>query len=188
VLDQEEIVPEKLTVFPRRADTMKGVAAVAVSAVVAGSPLQAHAVDGCLVLLCLAAPSWRAIPQCVPPVTQVFRDLARGRPFPTCAMSGAGNSASHHWASAPANCPPQYTSAIDLESGTAYGCAFDGAVSVTVDGTPWSRTWWSLRGETVTDFSPAAKTTMGSWDSRFDDDLARWQASLPPPQPLVDAP
>lgn len=179
---------EKLTVVARRANAMKGVAAVAVTAVVAGAPLQAHAVDGCLVLLCLAAPSWRAIPQCVPPVTQVFRDLARGRPFPTCAMSGAGNSASHDWASAPANCPPQYTSAVDLESGTAYGCAFDGAVSVNIHGRAWSRTWWSLRGETVTDFSPAAKITMGSWDSRFDNDLARWQASLPPPQPLVDAP
>ncbi|RZA15171.1 MAG: hypothetical protein EOP02_25220, partial [Proteobacteria bacterium] len=35
--------------------------------------------DGCVVLLCLAAPSWRAIPQCVPPIRQLFRDLARGR-------------------------------------------------------------------------------------------------------------
>jgi len=57
--------------------------------------MPASAVDGCLVLLCLAAPSWRAIPQCVPPITDVLRDLARGRPFPTCAMGSAGNAGSH---------------------------------------------------------------------------------------------
>ena len=61
----------------------------------------AVAVDGCLVLLCFAAPSWRAIPQCVPPIKQVLRDLALGRMFPTCAMSGPANSASHRWAQAP---------------------------------------------------------------------------------------
>eukprot|EP01036_Dinobryon_divergens_P012369 gene12369-16659_t len=36
------------------------------------APTSARAVDGCLVLLCFAAPSWRAIPQCVPPVVQVL--------------------------------------------------------------------------------------------------------------------
>ena len=29
------------------------------------APSAAHAVDGCLVLLCFAAPSWKSIPQCV---------------------------------------------------------------------------------------------------------------------------
>src|SRR5678809_1218397 len=51
-------------------------------------PVKADAADGCLVLLCLAAPNWRAIAQCVPPVQSVLRDLARGRPFPSCSMSG----------------------------------------------------------------------------------------------------
>src|SRR6478609_8158079 len=63
------------------------------STLVAAPP--ALAVDGCLVLLCLAAPSWRAIPQCVPPVQQVLLDLARGRVFSTCGFAGAGNAASH---------------------------------------------------------------------------------------------
>ena len=72
--------------------------AVALSGAI--TPRRAHAVDGCLVLLCFAAPSWRSIPQCVPPIRQVLRDLARGKPFPTCGMAGAGNSASHAWASA----------------------------------------------------------------------------------------
>lgn len=77
------------------------------SSQVASAP--ARAVEGCLVLLCFAAPNWRAIPQCVPPIRQVLLDLARGRAFPTCGMAGAGNSAAHAWASAPGNCPPQYT-------------------------------------------------------------------------------
>lgn len=163
-------------------------AAAVIGLLCATWPSPARAVDGCLVLLCLAAPNWRAIPQCVPSVTQVLRDLARGRPFPTCGMSGAGNSASHQWASAPANCPPQYVSAIELENATSYSCGFDGAVSVSIDGGLWSRTWWSMRGDTVTDFSPDAKAIMGSWDTRFDEDFARWQASLPAPQPSVSAP
>ncbi len=71
------------------------------------APERAHAVDGCVVLLCLAAPSWRNISECVPPVRQLLRDLARGRPFPSCAVGGAGNTSSHAWASAPGNCPQQ---------------------------------------------------------------------------------
>jgi hypothetical protein len=58
-------------------------------AFVAAAPAQAA--DGCTVLLCLAAPRWRAIAQCVPPVREVLRDLARGGPVPVCAMAGAGN-------------------------------------------------------------------------------------------------
>jgi hypothetical protein len=47
---------------------------------------QAQASDyGCRVLLCLANPAGpTAIAQCVPPITQLWRDLARLRPFPTC--------------------------------------------------------------------------------------------------------
>ena len=42
---------------------------------------------GCKVLLCLANPAGpTAVAQCVPPITQLWRDLARipPRPFPTC--------------------------------------------------------------------------------------------------------
>ena len=105
-------------------------ATVALPAALAGTALPAHAVDGCLVLLCFAAPSWRAIPQCVPAIQQVLRDLARGRPFPTCAMSGVGNSATHRWAGAPEYCPPQYTRVSEAELGPVYSCDCSGAVSV----------------------------------------------------------
>jgi len=149
-------------------------------------PMPAAAVDGCLVLLCFAAPSWRAIPQCVPPITQVLRDLARGRVFPSCGMSGPANSASHQWASAPGNCPPQYTRVVDGESAPIYSCDYNGAVTVSIDGTLWSRTWWSMAGDSVTEYTPAAKAKAGTWDTRFDDDYATWLASLPPPTPAVE--
>jgi hypothetical protein len=161
--------------------TVMHAAVLWIAAMAAMLPTPARAVDGCLVLLCLAAPSWRAIPQCVPPVKQLFRDLARGKAFPTCSMSGAGNTANHAWSSAPAFCPPQYTRVIDGESAPIYQCDYTGAISVSINGAPFSRTWWSFGGDSVTEFSPAAKMQLGTWDTRFDDDYARWLAALPPP-------
>ena len=159
-------------------------AGVLASALLAPAP--AHAVDGCLVLLCFAAPSWHSVPQCVPPIRQVLRDLARGRAFPTCGMAGAGNTARHRWASAPGFCPPQYTRTYDGESGPHYTCDYMGAVSVSIEGALFARTWWNMGGDTVTDFTPAAKTQLGSWDTRFDDEHAAWLSALPPP-PAADA-
>jgi len=143
----------------------------------------ARAVDGCQVLLCFAAPSWRAIPQCVPPISQVLRDLARGRAFPTCNMSGPGNTASHAWSEAPTFCPPQYTRVYYGENGPIHSCDFMGAVSVVVDGALFSRTWWTMDGSTSTEFSPTAKAQFDTWDSRFDDDYAAWLSSQPPAAP-----
>lgn len=50
---------------------------------------------GCKVLLCLSNPSGpKAVSECVPPINQLFDDMAHGRPFPTCdqATSPTGNS------------------------------------------------------------------------------------------------
>ena len=124
-------------------------------------PMPAKAVDGCLVLLCFAAPSWRAIPQCVPPIRQVLRDLARGRAFPTCGMAGRGNNATLSWASAPTNCPPQYTHEYIGDAGPTYGCDFSGAIAVNIEGRLWARTWWSMEGDSVTEFTDAAKRGLG---------------------------
>lgn len=143
----------------------------------------AQAVDGCQVLLCLAAPSWRAISQCVPTITQLMQDLARGKPFPICSMSGDGNVASHTWAHAPTHCPPQYTRRFEGPSGTFYTCDYDGAVLVHVNGRPFTRTWWTMAGDSVTEFSAEAKAQLGSWDTRFDDEYSAWAASQPPIQP-----
>jgi hypothetical protein len=148
--------------------------------------MPARAVDGCLVLLCFAAPNWRSIPQCVPPIRQVLRDLARGEPFPTCAMAGGGNSASHAWSRAPEYCPPQYTRISEGESSRDYSCDYIGAVSVSMNGALFARTWWSMTSDTVTEFTLTAKTQLGTWNTRFDDDYAAWLAALPPPPPPTD--
>jgi hypothetical protein len=144
----------------------------------------AGAVDGCLVLLCLAAPSWGAIAQCVAPIVQVFHDLMRGKPFPTCGMSGPGSSGANQWAYAPDNCPPQYTQVSYAESGPVYACSFSGVITSVVDGQLWSKTWWTMGGDSVTEYSAAAKAKLGQWNSRFDDDYAQWLAAqTPPPAP-----
>ena len=165
----------------RRATSLTAVTAF--FATVLGVATPARAADGCLVMLCLAAPSWKNIPQCVDPVRQVLRDLARGRPFPSCSMSGAGNSANHQWSNPPTFCPPQYTTSWTLDSGTAYQCQFDGAVSVTIEGALWTRTWWNTAGESIAEYTAAAKASLGVWDTRFDDDYAAWLAPLPVASP-----
>ena len=148
----------------------------------------AHAVDGCLALLCFAAPSWSAIQQCVPPVQQVLSDLAHGKPFPTCNMAGAGNSANHQWSSVPTHCPPQYIGFVESDSGSVpTWCAYDGAITVTINGYPWLTTWWSLGNGTVTDYSAAAKAQFSTWNTKFEDDYAIWAASHPAPEACTGA-
>lgn len=53
---------------------------------------QAHAVDGCKVLLCLAG-NWSNISQCRPDVEEALRQVERGQGLPSCEMAGAGNVA-----------------------------------------------------------------------------------------------
>lgn len=149
-----------------------------------GLPFPAHAVDGCLVLLCLAAPDWRAIAQCVDPIYQLLSDLRHGRPFPHCSFSGAGNDARHDWASAPENCPPQYARYADLgESSKVWVCDYTGVISVRINGAAWSRVWWGWDSDTVTEYSQDAKQQLGTWSTKFDDDYAAWLAIQPPAEP-----
>lgn len=160
-------------------------------AIACGISPAARAVDGCTVLLCLAAPKWSAVPQCVPPIRQLFHDLARGRSFPTCKTSNSGSAsnsntvASNTWAQAPALCPPQYTHLLNVEAGPVYSCDYTGAISVVINGARFARTWWSDSGKSVTEFSPAAKAQLGSWDRQFDVDYAAWLAIQPPASPAT---
>jgi hypothetical protein len=147
-----------------------------------GASAPVRAADGCLAMLCLAAPSWRSIEQCVATVVEVLSDLAHGKPFPSCDMAGAGNNASLKWSDPPTFCPPQYMTSTELESSTTYQCQFEGAVEVNVNGQLWTRIWWN-EGDSVTEFSVAAKAQLGSWDPRFDNDYAVWLATQAPPAP-----
>ena len=78
--------------------------------------------------------------------------------FPSCAMSGVGNSATHRWAGAPGTAR-RSTRACQSKANSAPStrCDYSGAVSVTIDGEPWARTWWSLAGGTVAEYSATAK-------------------------------
>ena len=140
----------------------------------------AHAVDGCKLLLCLAG-NWQNIAQCVPTVRQALRDLVLGHAWPFCSMGGGmgGSTASANQFVMPEQCPPQYRTGWTAESGqTVYDCPFAGVIHVAVDGQPWSRTWWSMSGEVVVEWLPAARAALanrpGAMDERFDRDRAAW--------------
>ena len=164
----------------RLAVTLKIAAAALTVTTVGLIGVPARAADGCLAMLCLAAPSWSSIQQCVATVESVLNDLAHGRPFPSCDMAGAGNNATLEWSNPPTFCPPQYTTTTLLESTTTYQCLFAGAVEVDVNGALWTRTWWSESGDSVTEFTPAAKAALGTWDPRFDNDYAAWLGAQAP--------
>lgn len=178
-------MPVHMRICANRYARRLGLAAAMVLIALAGlaTPPSAHAVDGCRVMLCLAAPDWREVKECVPTIHQLHRDLARGKRFPTCKTAGAGNTTAHTWANPPAFCPPQYTRVVEREAGPEYSCDFAGAITVEVNGALWSRTWWRGDGDTRTEYSPTAKAQLGSWDGRFDADFAAWLATRPaPPQ------
>lgn len=145
-----------------------------------GLPGPAHAVDGCKLLLCMAG-NWQDISQCTPTVRQALRDVARGRGWPTCSMSG--DSASGNQYVMPEQCPKQYIthSETDESGRVIYSCPFSGVIHVAVEGRPWSRTWWSPSGESVVEWLPAAKAafagTPDAMDDRFDRDHAAWVIS-----------
>jgi len=73
---------------------------------------------GCTVLLCLANPAGpMAVSECVPPIKKLYRDLAKGKAFPTCAMASApdspgGKSWAEHGSSSYDHCPAG-TTALD---------------------------------------------------------------------------
>ena len=76
---------------------------------------------GCKVLLCLAGP-WTSISECVPPVHQVLRDVAKGKPFPSCDEAGNGTSAK---VARSAACPEQYLVAQSQgDAGVGWSCAY----------------------------------------------------------------
>jgi len=140
----------------------------------------AHAVDGCKLLLCMAG-NWQNIAQCTPTVRQALRDLARGRAWPTCNMGGS--SASGNQYVAPVQCPAQYrTGSTDALGRLVYSCPFSGVIHIAIEGQPWSRTWWSLAGDSVIEWLPAARTAFAStpdaMDDRFDREHAAWVLSF----------
>jgi len=65
-------------------------AAISLAMATLFTPAPALASDfGCQVLLCLSNPGGPTqYGQCVPPITKLWRQLAQGKPFPTCSGGG----------------------------------------------------------------------------------------------------
>lgn len=64
---------------------------------ISGAAFSAHASDwGCEVLLCLANPNGpMAVSECVPPISKLYKHLAKGHAFPTCTMASGPNGQSY---------------------------------------------------------------------------------------------
>jgi hypothetical protein len=140
------------------------------------SPHAAQAADGCKFLLCVAGP-WASISQCVPTVHKVLRDLALGRSFPVCDMSGAGNSANNAWLDE-ASCPGMYHQYND-ESGAYMACTYPARISVYVNGELWSQVYWDMSANTSTWYSETARAKLEQpdgppLDDRYLNDLTNW--------------
>jgi len=103
--------------------------------------------------------------------------VSRRAPWPAPATAAATNG------QARGNCPPQYARQFEGPDGPIYSCDYTGAVAIHVDGVSWARTWWNFDGNSVTEFTLAAKKGMSAWDSKFDDDYAAWLAAQPPSPP-----
>ncbi len=86
-------------------------------------------------------------------------------------------------------CPVQYRSPIESEAGiTGWSCAYAGAVEVTIGGQLWNRTWWNMGGDSVTEWTAAARSALPNTpvDDRFERDYDAWrlrQEQLAAPQP-----
>lgn len=162
----------------------------------------AQASDGCTVLLCLAG-NWSDISECIAPVHRALRRLSLGLSLPHCefgssplpALPGSGSSdseASSSPATSHANsrwaiddfCPPQYRVVLDEERGESqWQCRYTGAIEVVINGQLWNRTWWDLSGNTVTEWTPLARSVAPqlATDDRFDREYAAWRSSRPLP-------
>ncbi|AKM33516.1 hypothetical protein AB870_25430 (plasmid) [Pandoraea faecigallinarum] len=71
-----------------------------IALLIVGAAASAHASDfGCKVLLCLANPASNGGPQgvaeCVAPIDQLYHDLDKGRPFPTCDLADGNDGGSY---------------------------------------------------------------------------------------------
>lgn len=140
----------------------------------------ARSADGCTVLLCLAG-NWRQIGQCVPPVQQAFRDLARGRAWPTCDMGGSpyssGTGASSRSLSV-RECPGPYLYETFYDgSFVGYECSLQGVIEVQINSQLWSQTYWDASGTSITNYLSPAQAQLVEYDRAFEEANAAWRAT-----------
>jgi hypothetical protein len=93
---------------------------------------------------------------------------------PTNSLS-SGTQATLRWADE-TFCPMQYRTVIEDDRSSTIVCTFAGAIEVTLGGQLWNRTWWSLSGDSVTEWTAAARSAVprSAADDRFDRDYEAW--------------
>lgn len=128
---------------------------------------------GCTVVLCIANPKGpTALPECVAPIKKLWRELAKGNPFPTCILSNGSASSNASERSSVAsdeyNCPVQYLNRKNTYN-AARECAYGGYVSLFQNDVEIARVWWNAAGEHVTqNLTADAPVTDGSKKFNFD--------------------
>jgi len=118
---------------------------------VLGAAASAHASEyGCKVLLCLANPASnggpKGVAECVEPINQLYHDLSKGRPFPSCDMDDGNDGSSFarqiHDPYDPCPTPLQpaalgtYVVQGERKAGDGNGGWWDGSGSYTLTGQP----------------------------------------------------
>jgi hypothetical protein len=100
---------------------MKTICGLFVTFLLGATALPVLASDhGCEVLLCLANPAGpMAVGECVPPIKKLYKDLAHGRAFPSCAMSSGSNGPSSSQVATTAYAEPMATKYDQCPSGTS---------------------------------------------------------------------
>lgn len=122
---------------------MKSIKFLAVAAL-GLAPLMAQAEDSfaCEVVLCLANPNGAtAVTECVAPIKKLYKQLAKGKPFPYCDMNSndsQGNSAKNTMLNGK-NCPQQHKFFV----GKTAMCEYQGVIDVKVANKPYTRVYWS---------------------------------------------
>lgn len=71
-----------------------------VAALITSAAPFVHASEyGCKVLLCLSNPAAnggpKGVAECIPPINQLFQDLRKGRPFPSCDIADGNDGSSY---------------------------------------------------------------------------------------------
>lgn len=130
-------------------------------AALAAAPAFAKADNwACEVVLCLSNPAGAtAVAECVPPIKKLWRQLARGKGFPFCDMSGGGSTPGNSVQNQRANghnCPDEYRY-WGGRHGNVPMCEFTGVVSVKIADQLYTRVWWNEGFSMTEDYSGGVK-------------------------------
>jgi hypothetical protein len=81
-------------VRPPTLDQVRAALTPSLPSAMASNPMfQARSDWGCEVLMCMSNPNGStAVTECRPPMERLWRELSRGRPFPTCTLNNGSNS------------------------------------------------------------------------------------------------